>query len=174
MNHAICRRRNENKTSDRNYGYLAVYHDGRFRASRRFTDQTTSGPLARHANPNQAHIPEVATNRRAPADLLDKLASDSNVEVKIAVATNVATNEKTFMKLAADPDKTIRSVVARFEFVPASVLDKLATDPEPDIRLEVVQSFNVSESTLQRLTQDEYPQIRELASQILANRREQQ
>ena len=52
---------------------------------------------------------EVATNRRSPVSLLYQLANDPVPEVKIAVATNVATDEKTFMRLA--DDQTRRSVV---------------------------------------------------------------
>lgn len=98
-------------------------------------------------------------NRRAPAELLDRLAQDAHQQVRIAVATNLATSEATFLRLAVDKDETVRSVVARFEYVPAAVLAVLAKDKKTDIRLEVAQNLNADKVTLEKLRQDSQPEV---------------
>lgn len=98
-------------------------------------------------------------NRRAPITLLDMLAQDRHPQVRIAVATNLATGEETFRRLAQDKALTVRSVVARFEYVPASSLAILATDKDADIRLEVARNPNTKRDTLEILRQDFQPEV---------------
>ena len=87
---------------------------------------TSIDRLAELATHSDAAVRQVvASNRRAPPDLLYLLAADQSPVVRIAVATNIATDERTFLRLKQDKNIEVRSVVARFEYVPATALRKI-------------------------------------------------
>lgn len=87
--------------------------------------------------------------------------------MRIAVATNLATTEKTYQKLARDADASVRSVLARFEYVPVSALAILAQDGKVDVRLGVARNLNADAKILQGLLQDSDPSVAIIATQAL-------
>lgn len=131
---------------------------------------TTTEPQFRRLmrDPDWEVRQKVARNRKTPADILDSMANDTHPQVRIGVATNLATREKTFMTLARDQDTAVRSVVARFEFVPASVLALMATDPSINIRFEVASNLNTDKETLLQLSKDSIPDVAAAAAARLA------
>lgn len=109
----------------------------------------------------------IARNRRAPVDLLHQLAMDIHPQVRIGVATNLKTAEKTFILLAKDKDIAVRSVVSRFEYVPLTALQILARDSRAEIRLEVARNLNSDARVLEFLSKDGDPDVSATAQQGL-------
>lgn len=91
--------------------------------------------LARHALPGIRQ--SVASNRHAPADLLQRLA--------------------------ADDDPAVRGEVARNENAPAALVEALAADADPRVRCWAVLNPSLDAATVAVLADDPDGQVRRLA-----------
>ncbi|MBF4164025.1 hypothetical protein [Nocardioides acrostichi] len=73
--------------------------------------------------------PWVAHNKTVPIEILTVLASDSEAEVRCAVADKRKLTVGLFRQLAADPDEGVRTRVAYNRKAPVELLETLALDP---------------------------------------------
>ena len=76
----------------------------------------------------------VATNRRAPADVLMIVANDAAWGVRARVAANPATPPALLRALAADEHWYVRMKAAKHPKTPPGILLRLLDDPHRDVR----------------------------------------
>ena len=67
----------------------------------------------------------MAINRNTPANILDRLATDNELNVRMAIALNPNTSIDTLDRLAADEKIEVRRAVSRNPQTPESIKDKL-------------------------------------------------
>jgi len=79
-------------------------------------------------------------------DLLDKLARDRFLEVRINVLLNDKTSTATLERLSTDASVTIRSGVAHNPSISKATLERLAHDPQPQVRAEILKVLDHSPS----------------------------
>ncbi len=87
--------------------------------------------LARHEWPGIRQ--SVASNRAAPADLLEALAGDPDPAVRGEVARNEASAPALVMALAADPDARVRCWAVLNPGLPVDAVRTLRDDPDAQV-----------------------------------------
>lgn len=93
---------------------------------------------------------------------LDRL-SKSRVrfsDMRVVVAEDPRSNERTLSRLARSTDDSVRQEVAGNPRTPPAVLERLATDQEPDVRATVAGNPLTPATVLVALSQDEDAQVR--------------
>lgn len=88
--------------------------------------------LAEHENPKIRE--RVAADYHAPADLVQKLASDPDAGVRATLARNETVSCDILRDLAHDESETVRGFVAINYFVPEDAMAELAADASPVVR----------------------------------------
>lgn len=88
------------------------------------------------------------------AERLFALASDSDWQVRAAVAANPSSPDDLLRKLAADPDEGVRSYTARNPRTPHDVHEALASDSSEYVRDYLAQNPAISIPMMQRLASD--------------------
>ena len=87
--------------------------------------------LAEHARPGIRQ--SVASNRHAPADLLERLAADAAPEVRGEVARNESAAPALVTRLAEDPDPRVRCWAVLNPVLPEEAARTMAADPDPQV-----------------------------------------
>lgn len=114
---------------------------------------------------------ELAGNPATPADVLARLAGDSDALIRQSVAKNPNTPTDVVEQLAQDPDQGVRSSAAhllgnRFRIAldaPTAMLVPLAASPHPHVRRETAKHPNTPDDVVARLTRDAHPDVRHAA-----------
>ena len=88
--------------------------------------------LATHAT--AAIRQSVASNRHAPADLLEALAADPEAAVRAEVARNETADPRLLERLAGDRDARVRCWAALNPGLPERVVAALAADRDAEVR----------------------------------------
>jgi hypothetical protein len=109
--------------------------------------------LATNSNANVRK--HVAMNPKTPEGFLAKLASDEDEGVRFLVAKNKNTPEHILSVLANDDNSGVRSEIARNPKATKEILDKLSEDENVSVRRGVVDNFNVTGDLLTKLSYDE-------------------
>lgn len=93
---------------------------------------------------------------------LDRLSKSRmrDPDMRLVVAADERTDEKTLARLARSTDDDVRREVASNPRTSNTVLEQLARDPEPDVRTSVAANPGTPAAVLHRLAQDEEPQVR--------------
>ena len=113
----------------------------------------------------------VAENPKTPADILKKLArEDEESGVRQAVAYNPNTPADILKKLAEDKDDDVKWAVAANTKTPVDILKKLADDKDDYVKSAVVDNPNAPVEVLKKLAEDEDERIRRIAERALRKR----
>jgi len=104
----------------------------------------------------------LARSRQTPAPLLEKLASDQDIVVRLRVASNSGAPPALLEKLSLsdDYDADTREAVADNTSCPVPVLERLAKDPDYEVRRAVARNHTTPDSILEDLTDDEHKLVR--------------
>jgi len=86
----------------------------------------------------------VADNLRTPTSALNALATDSASAVRMAVAENANVSEANLEMLAKDPVNYVRWGVAHNEKTPSTVLQLITTDPDSYVSDEAKKNPNAA------------------------------
>jgi hypothetical protein len=119
--------------------------------------------FAHGAHPAAASKQQVAWESSTPPGVLESLASDLDVQVRLGVAWNRNTPPGVLENLAGDPDADVRYWVAWNSSAPLSVLESLARDPDEEVRRGVAWNLSTPPGVLERLLQDE-PRVATVAA----------
>jgi hypothetical protein len=101
-------------------------------------------------------------------DVLEKLASDPDADVRYYIAQNSNTPVTTLEKLASDPDADVRYYIARNSNTPVTTLEKLASDPNAAVRYKIARNANTPVTTLEKLASDPDAAVRREAKGVSA------
>jgi len=88
------------------------------------------------------------------ADVLERLAGDTSIDVREAVADNLRTSTSTLSLLSSDSAAAVRMAVAENPNVSEANLERLVTDPVNYVRWGVAHNEKTPESVLQRVIAD--------------------
>lgn len=102
----------------------------------------------------------LAQNYSIPQELLAELANDKDRFVRYAIARNRMTTPKTLWKLARDKDSMVRSHVARHPATPSKTLAELVQDKDSTVRYNLARRRNLPVAMLSILAADEGPYVR--------------
>lgn len=131
------------------------------------------------------------------AEALEELGEDGNLDVKLQVALNPSTPNKTIEALAKDPTlryylifehdapspvveavavdekskKPMLMAAARHHNASVAALDALSGHPDPEVRAEVARNPRVRQEILNRLAGDESEAVAHAARETLESRR---
>ena len=97
----------------------------------------------------------LAKNKNASPEILEKLAEDEDANVRYAVAKNPKTPVNILIKLADDKDKLVIYAVAENPNTPAEFLKNLAEDRDWFIRWEVASNPNTPIEVLRKLAKND-------------------
>jgi hypothetical protein len=92
-------------------------------------------------------------------DVLRRLAGDSEVPVRCAVARNPVTGADLLRALAADKDTQVRADAASNPGLPDDLVPALAKDAEPLVRASAAKSAKATPALLATLAQDENTRV---------------
>jgi hypothetical protein len=106
---------------------------------------------------------DVALNPNTPADILEKLADDSDWHVRNAVASNRSTPADILKKLSEDSKEYVREAVAWNRSTPAVILERLSEDDYWPVREAVASNRSTPADILERLTKDSYFTVKSAA-----------
>ena len=96
-----------------------------------------------------------------PIDILEKYSTDGNPDIRIQVASHKNASADILRKLAKDTDKRVRlAVTTQNPNITSSLLDELGTDWDPDIRIQVASHKNASADILRKLAKDTDKRVR--------------
>ena len=101
-----------------------------------------------------------AQNPSTPLGRLAELASNSDWQVRAAVAQNPSTPADLLRSLADDSDEGVRSYTARNPRTPEDIHEKLASDSSEYVREYLAQNSAISVTMMQRLANDPHWQPR--------------
>lgn len=105
----------------------------------------------------------VARNGATPASVVEKLARDSDVKVRMASLATVPQALRD--ELASDPDSRVRGEAARYANASANALNQLSQDSSPEVRKIAASNKNLPSESFVRLSKDTEPDIvREVAT----------
>ena len=107
----------------------------------------------------------LAGNANPTSAVLRLLAGDSDVEVRLKVAKNLATPPSSLGSLAAHPDPRTRAVAAKNSATPARALSQLAGDPDKNVREAVATNEATPPNSLEFLIADQVEWVRMLAAE---------
>ncbi|WP_414512998.1 hypothetical protein [Nostoc sp. PCC 9305] len=96
----------------------------------------------RLAEDTEISVREVAATINAPVSVLELLAQDEQVEVRIKVATNPNTPISVLQLLAGDENSSVRTAAASNSQLPETILTQLANDEKVEVRRAVAQNPN--------------------------------
>ncbi|MHC5765107.1 MAG: variant leucine-rich repeat-containing protein [Nostoc sp.] len=94
------------------------------------------------AEDTEISVREVAATINAPVSVLELLAQDEQVEVRIKVATNPNTPISVLQLLAGDENSSVRTAAASNSNLPETILTQLANDEKVEVRRAVAQNPN--------------------------------
>lgn len=99
-------------------------------------------------------------------DALDRLSKSRkrDPDMRLVVAGDERSAEKTLARLARSTDEHVRREVASNRRTSYTVIEQLAGDPEPGVRASVAANEGIPTSLLQRLAEDEDPRARASAA----------
>jgi len=103
---------------------------------------------------------KVASNPNTPVEVLAKLSTDENEDVRESVAWNPNTPAEVLIKLSTDENEDVRKPVAWNPNTPVEVLAKLSTDENEDVRESVASNPNTPVEVLAKLSTDENEDVR--------------
>lgn len=109
----------------------------------------------------------VARDERAKEEWLEKLALDPEPAVRVAVATNSSTPSGIFSSLATDSNLDVSVAVAKAvqrSGISSETLDAVARSQHANIRAAVAAKPDVSESALRKLIEDPEEPVRLVAA----------
>lgn len=110
---------------------------------------------------------EVAQNPTAPPAVLTDLAQDLSNLVRETIALNPSTPTEALWRLTADPELTVRSALARRPCLPADLSGALSQDRHEHVRCILAENETLSESELEYLFHDSSDQVRRTVSRIM-------
>ncbi|MEH1987065.1 HEAT repeat domain-containing protein [Nostoc sp.] len=94
------------------------------------------------AEDTEISVREAVATINAPVSVLELLAQDEQVEVRIKVATNPNTPISVLQVLAGDENSSIRTAAASNYNLPETILTQLANDEKVEVRRAVAQNPN--------------------------------
>ncbi|WP_422758844.1 hypothetical protein [Paenarthrobacter sp. C1] len=99
-------------------------------------------------------------------EALDRLSKSRkrDPDMRLMVARDERSAEKTLARLARSTDEHVRSEVASNRRTPYTVMEQLAGDPEPGVRAAVAAHEGMPAPLLHRLAEDEDPRVRATAA----------
>lgn len=100
-------------------------------------------------------LEELGANPSTPSEIVDKLASHFDPDVRSHVAINSAAPISTIRRLSADADPSVRAWIAQRESTSNYVLDVLASDRDKAVALAAARNTSVPVATLTRLAVSE-------------------
>jgi len=103
---------------------------------------------------------DIAENKKAPVEVLEKLSEDESASVRMGVVSNPNTPGQVLRKRANDIDPDIREIVARHSNTPVEALIDLSFDMEEDgdgriICASAARNENMPSYVLERLAKNE-------------------
>jgi hypothetical protein len=116
-------------------------------------DALESLSKSRVRDPDMRQI--VATDRRAGARTLERLAKSTDERVRSAVAGNPKTSSQTLTKLAADRADVVRAAAASNEAASPDLLATLAYDDELLVRASTAKNPNLRSALLRQMLFDD-------------------
>ena len=113
----------------------------------------------------------ISANPATPANLVEKLAEDEDVFVKMYVFRGNfdKLSPSSIKRLSEDEDLNVRAQVG-YKSKDPELLEKLSNDPAPFVRMKVAMNKATSTSTLEKLKNDKDPDVRRLSEENLRNR----
>ena len=107
----------------------------------------------------------VASNPSTPATVLEQLANDKTLEVSQRVGGNKSTPAAVIEQLANDQQYDVYSSVTRNPLTPAAVLERLAMHEFWDVRRSVATNPSTSSEVLGQLASDQNNKVRNSAAE---------
>ena len=107
----------------------------------------------------------VARNPNTPIDILEKLSSDKESDVRGGVAQNLNTPVDILVQLSTDEDSWVRMYVAQNRHTPVDVLVKLSTDGDSWVRRYVARNPNTPVDILVQLSTDKNSDVQKGVAQ---------
>ena len=106
-------------------------------------------PLVEHAaSPDPYWRKAVARNDGIDATLADKLAGDTDEEVRYYLAVNRTLPPAILSRLAADTSEMVRDTVAWTDSLPDADFNRLVNDPSPKVRATTALQSRISPEAL--------------------------
>lgn len=99
-------------------------------------------------------------------DALDRLSKSRkrDPDMRLVVAGDERSAEKTLARLSRSTDEHVRREVASNRRTSCTVMEQLAVGPEPGVRAAVAANEGIPASLLERLAEDEEPRVRASAA----------
>ena len=110
----------------------------------------------------------VARNDRIDATLADKLAGDTDEEVRYYLAFNRTLPPAILSRLAADTSEMVRDTVAWTGSLPDADFNRLVNDPSPKVRATTALQSWISPEALAKLRNDPEQRVRDAANRWAA------
>jgi len=117
--------------------------------------------IANMLNRSSSLRSSLSRDRYIDPKLLALLASDTNRDVLVALASNPSTPPAVLKRLAKD--KKLQYSLAWNPSTPDDILGKLASNSDEGVRMAVASNPSTPFGTMQRLAKDKKPYIREHA-----------
>ena len=102
----------------------------------------------------------VASHESCPPETLERLAGDTNDEVRMHVALNPAASPETLVRLAGDQEAVVRASAAANPSCPPETMERLAGDGRAVVRAHVAINPAAPVATLERLAGDSNADVR--------------
>lgn len=96
----------------------------------------------------------LAFDKNTPSGMLDALADDEEVDVRMNVASNSNTSVKTLMKLSDDKDSDVKEMVAFNENTPVEILERYADSESANVKYMVASNRSIPIYILEKLAVD--------------------
>jgi len=82
-------------------------------------------------------------NKHIPLEILKKLSTDDDIDVRFTIAMKKKCNHEIFRTLLHDPDYSVRMAVVRNNKLPLDLLEKMRYDKETEISQEAIYALEM-------------------------------
>jgi len=115
---------------------------------------TTSEALKQYSTDSNWEVRKaVASRQTTPGNLLIELSSDPEYKVRAAVAHNLRAPREALQPLVNDSSTDVRLSLAHCGYTPPDILDKLVNDPDAGVRKQLILNPNLNMKTLRAISE---------------------